>query len=155
MARGTRRQNEFEPFSRAQFKLILAGPLVGVASGKCQFGVQHSGGVVDKAAVVARVQIEKDVAGKQAVFVADHGRPARKREGGQFADGHLRAARGADQHAAQAVNVAAKIALVADVDGIALAPFDVFSHVLAADARRDGALHVFNRQAVARGRWRG
>ena len=48
------------------------------------------------------------------------------------------------------VDVIAKVAAVADVDGIAFAAFDVFGDVFAADAGGDRPLHVRHGQPIAR-----
>jgi len=64
-------------------------------------------------------------------------------------DANLRAGRSGDEHAAQLLDVVAKIAVVPDVDRIAFAALDVFRDHFTADPRTDRLLDIGNGQAVA------
>ena len=87
-----------------------------------------------------------------AVFVANHGRAARERNASQPRSSGICAPEGvAIRTRRSSVGCVAEVALVADVDGIPLAAFDVLRDILAADAGFDGALNVFDGQAVAGG----
>ena len=66
-------------------------------------------------------------------------------------DRDMGAGRGRDQHPAQGLQVVAEVALVADVDRIALQSLDRLGDVHAADRRLDDVLHIADRQPVAGG----
>src|SRR5229473_4477090 len=103
----------------------------------------------DEAAVVFRVQIDVDVAGQRAVFIADHRRTARKRDFRDIRNGNLRARGCANQNAPQFLDVVPEVAAIPDIHGVPLAALDVFSDHFAADSRSDRLLHISNRQTVA------
>ena len=63
----------------------------------------------------------------------------------------LRPGWGADQNSTHLLDVVAKISLVADIDGIALAALDVLRNVLSSDARFNRRLNIRDGETVARG----
>ena len=70
------------------------------------------------------------------------------RENERFATwsiGNLRAGGSRNEYPAKFLDVVAEVAVVANIDGIALAAFDILCDLLAADARSDRLLHVGNR----------
>ena len=73
-------QDELQPFFGAQLKLVFAGPFVGIAGRQREFLLEQVARVRNEAAVVVRVQIDVDVTGERAVFIADHRRAARERD---------------------------------------------------------------------------
>src|SRR5581483_658339 len=50
-------KNDLQTFLGSQFKLVLAGPRVVVPSRQCELLAKHLGGLIHKAAIIARVQI--------------------------------------------------------------------------------------------------
>src|SRR5260370_12611585 len=107
----------------------------------------------DEAAIVRIFEIEVDVSRQSTTFVPNHGRTMREGDAGDLAQRDLRPGWRADQHSSHLIDVVAKISLVADVDGIALAALDIFSNVPPSDARFDRCLTIRDGEAVARGLW--
>src|SRR5713101_8461948 len=147
------RQNELQPLFGPEFELVLAGPFVSKAGRQREFLLQQIARMSDEAAVVFRVQIDVNVAGQRAVFIADHRRAARKRDFRDFGDGNLCARGRANQNAPQFLNVVPEVAAIPDIHWIPLAALDVLRDHFAADSRSDRLLHVSNSQTVA-GRFR-
>src|SRR5258706_15843823 len=122
---------------------------MGGRGGKGDLGRKGCLGELHNPAIVLRIEVDIDVAGQGSLFVADHGRASRKRDFGDLLDGNLRAGRSGDEHAAELLDVVAKIAVVPDVDRIAFAALDVFRDHFTADPRTDRLLDISNGQAVA------
>ena len=81
---------------------------------------------------------------------AEHRGPAHELHVGHLAYRHLHSAiHRRDDDAAEAIDVAAVVAEVADVDGVALASLDRGRHGVAADRRHDDHLGIVDREAVA------
>ena len=111
---------------------------------------KHLAGLVYEAAVVGRVQIDVDISRELAIFIADHCGATRERNLGHFGNRYLRPRRCRNQHATQLSDVVAKITLVADIDRIAAAAFDVFGNIHASNAGFHRLLYVGNGQTVLR-----
>ena len=153
MTKNTTGRMSFSRSLRAQFELVLARPLIGVPGGQFQL-LRRAARLrsIHEAAVIVRVQVEIDVAGKRAVFVANHGGSARKRNRARLRRCGICAPDGrGDQHRRSCSRSSRKSRCVADVDRIALAPLDVLGDVLAADAGGDRPLHIGDGQSIAGG----
>src|SRR2546430_11498363 len=98
---------------------------------------QHVVGGLHEIAIVPRIEVNVDVAGKSSIFVTDHRGPARKRDSSHFLYWDLCAGRCSDKDSSEVVHVVTKVAVVADVDGITLAAFDVFGDHFPADSRSE------------------
>ena len=127
------RQNDREPLLGAHLELVFAGPAPRVTGGQRNLLTQQCIGAIDEAAVIARLQVQIDVAGKGAVFVANHCGAARVVDSRNLAYGNLRAGRRRNQRLRQGVGSITKIAQVANGNREALAAFDVFGNIHAAD----------------------
>ena len=115
-------QNDLQPFLGPQLEFIFARPLIGVSRRQLQLLPKQLAGLVYESAVVGGVEVDVDISRELAIFIADHGRATRERNLGHFGNWYLRARRRRDQHATQLSDVVAKVALVADIDRIALRP---------------------------------
>src|SRR5713101_5689760 len=128
------RQDELQSLFGPQLEFILPRPLVGVTGRQRQLFSKRIVGAVDEAAVVLRVQVNVNVAGERPILIANHGWPTGERNLGHLCDRNLRASRSSNQDPSQLLDVIAKIAVVADIDWISLAAFDVFGDHFAADS---------------------
>ncbi len=109
-------------------------------------------GLLDVAAHVdlRGVEVHVDVAGQQAVLVADHGRALDQLDLGDLGHGDLAlAARQGQEHAPERVEVLAKVAGVAHVHAVALAALDGGGLVVAAHRGHHHHVGVVDGQAVA------
>src|SRR5258707_14384290 len=104
----------------------------------------------NEAAIIRIFEIDIDVSRKRAIFVPNHGRTMREGDAGDFSQRDLRPRWRADQNSTHLLDIVAKISLVADVDGIALATLDIFSNVLSSDAGFNRRLNIRNGKTVAR-----
>ena len=141
--------DDLEPLAHADHVLVLAAPLQHVAGGQSQLLPDQLLGLLHVAADVPAGHVHVDVAGQEAVLVADHRRPADQLDVGELGQRHLRPRGGLHQDPSQTVQVVAELARVAHVDRVALAALDGGGHVLAADGRHDHRLHVVDGEPVA------
>src|SRR5258708_34897428 len=72
------RQNDLQSLFGPNLELILSRPRVRITCGQAEFLAQEVGGLIHEPTVVFAVQVDVDVAGELAIFVADHLRAARK-----------------------------------------------------------------------------
>src|ERR1700681_310345 len=87
-------KNEFQALFGTQLKFVLAGPLVGVSRRQSQFLLQQTRSLLYEAAIVARVQVDVDVASELAVFISDHRRATREGKVRYLVNWDLRSRRG-------------------------------------------------------------
>ena len=66
-------KNEFQALFGTQLKFVFAGPLVGVSRRQSQFLLQQTRSLLYEAAIVARVQVDVDIAGELAAAGAEVG----------------------------------------------------------------------------------
>src|SRR6185312_4600433 len=104
--------DEFEPLLRAQFELVFAGPLPGVARRKPELPAKKFVCLVDETAVVCAIEVDIDITRQSRVLIADHGRAARKRNPRDFSDWYLSARWRGNQETAQSFDVVAEITAV-------------------------------------------
>src|SRR5712671_4423693 len=141
-------QNELQALFRSQLELVFARPLIGVARGQLQLLAKHLARLVYETTVIGSVQVNVDVAGQLAIFVADHGRTAREGHFGHFGNGNLGAGRRRNQNSVELFDIVAEVALVAYIDRIASASFNIFGNIHASNTRLDRLLNVRDGQAV-------
>ncbi len=78
-----------EAFPDALHGFVLAAPGYGIAGGQLDLLPDQLVGFFDVAARVTSRHVHVNVPGQQAVFIADHGRPAGNLDIGELADGDL------------------------------------------------------------------
>src|SRR5258708_8429747 len=106
--------------------------------------------MITEAGRVFCIQINVDIPGELAVFVADHGWAVGKINPRDLLDWDLCAGRGCNQHATQLLDIIAEIAFIAHVHGISFTAFNVFTDIRSSDSRRDRLLDVSDGKAVFR-----
>src|SRR5215831_8275337 len=143
------RQYDLEPLFRAQFKLILSGPMEGVAGPKVQPFLEQFRCLVYKAPIVFGVEIDIDITGELAVFIADHGWSTGERNPRNLLDRDLSARRCRQEYSFQRFHVIAEVTLVANIHRVALAAFNIFRHIHAANPRSNRFLNVSHRESVS------
>src|SRR5437868_6349081 len=114
------RQNDFQSLLGSHLEFVLTRPLICVASRHLEFLRQQVGSLVHEAAIVFCVQVNVHISSKLTVFVADHGWAMRKVNLGYLLDWDLRAGRSGNQHAAQRLDIIAKVPFIAHVHRISL-----------------------------------
>src|SRR5258705_5592298 len=83
------RQNQLKPLFSPQLELVFTRPFVSKAGWQGEFLLEQIARTSNEAAVIIRVQVDVNVASQSAVFIADHGRSARKRDFCHFRNGDL------------------------------------------------------------------
>src|SRR5215469_12842463 len=144
-------QDHFQAFLRSHLELIFADPFVGVSGRQMESLLELVVCGAHEIPVVLRLEIDIDVAGEGRVLVADHGRPSRERDSGHLFDRNLGPGWCANQNSAQLIDIVPEVSVVADIDRIPLAPFDIFRDHSAADTGTDRLLDIGNGQAVTGG----
>src|SRR6266850_746508 len=144
-------KNNLETLLGPLFEFVFSCPLVGVSGLETELFTEEVLRCVHESAIVFRVEVDVHVPGEGSLFVADHRRASGKRDFGDLLDGNLRAGRSGDEHAAQLLDIVAKIAVVPDVHRIPFAALDVFGDHFTADPRTDRLLDIADSQTVAGG----
>src|SRR6266404_3870841 len=144
-------KNNLETLLGPLFEFVFSCPLVGVSGLETELFTEEVLRGVHESAIVFRVEVDVHVPGEGSFFVSDHRRASGKRDFGDLLDGNLRAGRSGDEHAAQLLDIVAKIAVVPDVHRIPFAAFDVFGDHFTADPRTDRLLHIGDGQTIAGG----
>src|SRR5215471_236309 len=144
-------QDHFQAFLRSHLELIFADPFVGVSGRQMESLLECVVCGAHEIAVILRLEIDIDVAGESRVLVPEHGRPSRKRDSGYLFDRNLGPGRCANQNSAQFIDIVPEVSVVADINWIPLATFDIFRDHGAADTGTDRLLHIGNGQAVTGG----
>ena len=129
--------------------LELARPDDGVALGQLDAAVDDGHRLAYVRTDIDALQVDVNPGRLARVFALDAGRPFANGEIGKLGQRHLRAGARRHQYPFEPVDVVAQFSAVAQVDGIALQPFDGKGDVHAADGRHDHLLHVCHRQSVA------
>src|SRR5215472_12785180 len=96
----------------------------------------------DETAIVRVLKVDVDVARKRAIFVPNQCRSAAKGDARHLSQRDLRARGSANQYAAHLFDIVTEVSLVANIDRVAFASFDVLRNALSTDARRDRGLNV-------------
>src|SRR5580704_17665847 len=142
------RQYELQPLFCPEFELVFAGPFVGEAGRQVEFFLEQIARIPDEAAVVFRIQIDVNVAGQRAVFIADHRGSPRERDFRDIGTWNLRSGGSANQDAPQFLDVVPEVAVITDIHGIPLAALDVLGDHFASDSRSDSLLNVSDSQTA-------
>ncbi len=171
------RHHHLQALADPHHVLVLAAPQQRGAGGQLHLPLHPPLGLGDVAADVAAGDVDVDVAGEEAVLVAQHRRPLQQPDVGELGERNLRprasgartcgrccgrrrhcrarqSARRRDrrhrhQHPPEAIGVVAQLARVAHVDRVARAPLDGGGDVLAADGGGDHRLQVVDGEPVA------
>src|SRR6516162_7544684 len=114
----------------------------GVVSRQVEFVMQKLICLRNETAIVSILKVDIDVASKSAILVPNQRRSAAEGNARHLPQRDLRSRGSANQYAAHLFNIVAEVSLVADIDGITFASFDVLRNALSTDARRDRGLNV-------------
>src|SRR2546427_2713012 len=135
-------QNNLQALFCTLLELVFTRPLIGVASWQLQLLPKQVASLIYESTIVGRVEIDIDIARELPILIADHRRPPRKRNLSHFSNRYLCTGGCCDQHAAQVFDILPEIALIADVNWITLASFDVLGDIHPSYAGFDRLLHI-------------
>src|SRR6185437_7091290 len=93
-------------------------------------------------------EIDVVVSGERAVFVPDHRGSTTEGDSRHLPKRDLHSRRSANQDAAHLIDVIPEVALIANIDGVALPALDVLGDVLPANARSNSGLNICHCEAV-------
>src|SRR5215469_961896 len=79
----------------------------------------------DETSIVSVLKVDIDVASKRAIFVPDQRRSTAKGDARHLRQRDLRPRGSANQHAAHLFDIVTEVSLVANIDRVAFASFDV------------------------------